>query len=315
MAIMDRARSPSYSNTMAYIMGVAFKGIVLVVLFVAVSMILPLIRSYGQFGKENDPMICPPPGLGDIFQRRLGQKFIEKILYPFGDRCVNHKAVDINVPFSDWKEATCPISCAKGSTMNVYTDARDALRPVDLRCVYDPTNLDARPYWVLGIRASNHTRSYVGSYMSGIIPSSQVFPRDFHSGANGDANSLFCVDDKTGEPVANTLCELASLKSSIPDWESVSLTTPEFMVHGEAVTVECAEGSHVANDPGVRAYQIQCDQGEWRVPDGSVHSTCVLSDAGKEKFKDLGSGSYSSKPGVLTFLAIIFGAFLLALAL
>eukprot|EP01083_Nonionella_stella_P203300 741948_1 len=247
---------------MAYIMGVAFKGIVLVVLFVAVSMILPLIRSYGQFGKENDPMICPPPGLGDIFQRRLGQKFIEKILYPFGDRCVNHKAVDINVPFSDWKEATCPISCAKGSTLSVFREGSNTgtyqieNMPVDLRCVYDPTNPNVGPYWVI-----HDNLPSMRDFMSGIIPSSQVFPRDFHSGANGDANSLFCVDDKTGEPVANTLCELASLKSSIPDWESVSLTTPEFMVHGEAVTVECAEGSHVANDPGVRAYQIQCDQG------------------------------------------------------
>eukprot|EP01083_Nonionella_stella_P142804 442504_1 len=310
MAIMDRARSPSYSNTMAYIMGVAFKGIVLVVLFVAVSMILPLIRSYGQFGKENDPMICTPPGFGDIFQPSVDAKFIEKMGFPFGERCVNHNAVDINSPFSSWKEATCPIICADGSTMSLSRDAPDTLPQVDLRCVYDPANLDVRPFWVLHVK-----NALVGRFMSGIIPSSQVFPRDFHSGANGDANALFCIDDETDEPVANNICELASLKSSMPDWESVSPNTPEFMSQGEAVMVECAEGSHVANDPEVKAYQVQCDQGEWRAPDGAVHSACVLSDAGKEKFKDLGSGSYSSKPGVLTFLAIIFGAFLLALAL
>eukprot|EP01083_Nonionella_stella_P075237 204416_1 len=204
----------------------------LLILFFVFYVLMLFVTSTYKFGKENDPMICTPPGFGDIFQPSVDAKFIEKMGFPFGERCVNHNAVDINSPFSSWKEATCPIICAEGSTMSLSRDAPDTLPQVDLRCVYDPTNLDARPYWVLGIRASNHTRSYVGSYMSGIIPSSQVFPRDFHSGANGDANALFCIDDETDEPVANNICELASLKSSMPDWESVSPNTPEFMSQG-----------------------------------------------------------------------------------
>eukprot|EP01083_Nonionella_stella_P048705 130043_1 len=276
---------------------------------------IPLLTSSSKFGNGNDPMVCPPPGFGDIFQRWLLSNFMETWLFPFAHRCFNHNAADVNSPFNGLKEATCSVSCAKGSTFSVFREGSNTGTdqilnlPIDMRCVYDPTNPNVGPYWVI------HDMPSMRDYLSGISPSSQVFPRDFHSGANGDANSLFCVDDDTGDPVANDMCELASLKSSMSDWESVSPKTPEFTVHGQAVAVECADGSHVANDAGVRAYQMQCDQGEWRVPNGAVHSKCVLSDAGKKKFQALGSGSSSSKPGVLTFLAMMFGPFLLALAL
>eukprot|EP01083_Nonionella_stella_P196638 723345_1 len=147
------------------IYGFCFCSIMLLVTLV------PLSTSNFKFGNGNDPMVCPPPGFGDIFQRWLLPSVFEFWGFPFAARCFNHNAADVNSPFNGLKEATCSVSCAKGSTFSVFREGSNTGTdqilnlPIDLRCVYDPTKPEVGPYWAL-----HDNLPSMRDFMSGIIP-------------------------------------------------------------------------------------------------------------------------------------------------
>eukprot|EP01083_Nonionella_stella_P203299 741941_1 len=99
-----------------FVLGSCVSAIILCVL--GLASIVPLLTSSSKFGNGNDPMVCPPPGFGDIFQRWLYPSVIENLSFPFAHRCFNHNAADANSPFNGWKETDPNI------TKQFYDDLR-----------------------------------------------------------------------------------------------------------------------------------------------------------------------------------------------